>query len=68
MEGNHVAGFIHMCDDLGFDRAAWYVLDAMQNGAHSFEELEDIEDGCNVACDILEEYYDTKCGNAARQI
>jgi hypothetical protein len=56
-EGNHVAGFLHMCEDMGFEKASRVAVAAMQDGAHTFEELEDIEDGCLSAIEIMENYY-----------
>jgi hypothetical protein len=57
LEGNHAAGVLHMCEDLGATKALSILAASMQNGANTFEELEDIEDGCSTAVEIMEDYY-----------
>jgi hypothetical protein len=63
LEGAHVAGFFYMEELYGYSVAKQMCLDAMNTKNISYEELEDIEDGCNAAVEILENYYEGVISN-----
>jgi hypothetical protein len=57
-EGNHILGFFHLVDMVGYDRACSIIFDSMRPKPLTMEDLEDIEEGCNNACEIMEKYYE----------
>lgn len=58
LEGNHVMGFLHLCDMVGFSTAHDIIIDAVTNKIqYDLGELVDIEEACLLACEILEDFY-----------
>jgi hypothetical protein len=56
-EGNHILGFLHLEEMVGYDKAREIVLDSMKPKKHTKFDLEDLEEGCLAATEIMEEHY-----------
>ncbi len=56
-EGNHIFGFLHLAEMVGFDRAVDIVMASAAPKSFSMLDLEDIEEGCEAAVEVMEEYY-----------
>ncbi|MCL2806662.1 MAG: recombination protein NinG [Coriobacteriia bacterium] len=57
-EGNHVSGYLNLVEMVGPKQASSIVIDAMKPKPYTMEELEDIEEGCLAAVEIMESYYE----------
>ena len=58
-EGNHVLGFLHLVEMVGLTRATEIIYRSMEPASLTILDLEDIEEGCKMAAEILEkEYYE----------
>jgi hypothetical protein len=57
-EGNHILGFLNLIDMVGFQQALSIVRGAIQPLPISSEDLVDIEEGCDIASEILEDFYE----------
>lgn len=60
-EGNHILGFLHLEQIVGYDKAREIVLKSMKPMSLTMFQLEDIEEGCAAAAEILENCYAEKC-------
>jgi len=57
-EGNHVLGFLNLVKMIGWEKAVMIVEDSMKPMAYDIFQLEDIEEGCEAAREVLEEEYE----------
>ena len=57
-EGMHVFGFLNLVSLVGFDRAEAIVLDSVKPRPLTMFDLEDLEDGCELALEVLEQFYE----------
>jgi hypothetical protein len=67
-EGAHVLGFLHLASLVGIAAATDAVVDAAGHRGFTMHELEDIEEGCLAAAEVLEQAWDDHvrgCGDAA---
>ena len=59
-EGNHILGFFRLCEMVGHDRAVKIIFDSIKPKPLTMEDLVDIEEGCQHACEIMENFYEQK--------
>lgn len=57
-EGNHILGFFHLVEIVGYDTAVKIVFNSMKPKPLTMLDLEDIEEGCLYATEVLEEFYE----------
>lgn len=57
-EGNHILGFFHLADMVGWDAAISIVMNAIVPSSLTIHDMEDIEEGCQAAVEVMEEYYE----------
>lgn len=62
-EGMHIPGFWHLGEMVGWEKAIEICKRAMEPLPLPMEVLEDIEDGCDVAVEIMEQYYEQCVSN-----